>query len=58
MDVEKKPAVLPPLLTSAEIFAIRRKKLAERKEKIAELASAVVQNPEESVSMHHFLSIC
>lgn len=54
MDVEKKPAVLPPLLTSAEIFAIRRKKLAERKEKIAELASAVVQNPEESVSMHHF----
>lgn len=39
-----------PLLSGAELLAHRQQKLAERKRRIAELATAVIENPEENVS--------
>lgn len=39
-----------PLLSGAELLVRRQQKLAERKRRIAELATAVIENPEENVS--------
>ena len=40
-----------PVLSSSELIVARKKKLAERKQKIAELATAVIESPEENVSL-------
>lgn len=39
-----------PLLSGAKLLVRRQQKLAERKRRIAELATAVIENPEENVS--------
>ena len=47
-----------PVLTTAQLYAQRQHKLAERKQRIALLASAVMENPEENVSYGHFVTSC
>ena len=37
------------MLTTAELFARRQLKLTEKKETIAEVATLVIENPEENV---------
>ena len=37
------------MLTTAELFARRQLKLAEKKETIAEISTLVIENPEENV---------
>ena len=38
-----------PVLSSIELYALRQKKLAERKSKIANLAQEITENPEQNV---------
>ena len=40
-----------PVLSGVELVALRQQKLTQRKEKIAQLATSIVENPEESVSV-------
>ncbi|KAK7110009.1 nucleolar complex protein 3 homolog [Littorina saxatilis] len=49
-EVVEKEAEPLPELSGPELIAYRRKKLSDRKQRIAELATAVIENPEESVS--------
>lgn len=39
------------MLTTAELFARRQLKLTEKKEMIAEIATLVIENPEENVCL-------
>lgn len=50
-EVVEKEAEPLPELSGPELIAYRRKKLSDRKQRIAELATAVIENPEESVSL-------
>ena len=43
------PLGVPEVLTAAELFARRQLKLTEKKETIAEVASLVIESPEENV---------
>ena len=45
-DPAKEPL---PVLSNAELFALRRRKLAEKKENIAVCVFAVLESPEENV---------
>ncbi|KAL3864374.1 hypothetical protein ACJMK2_006064 [Sinanodonta woodiana] len=46
-QLQSEPIPLPAL-SSLQLFALRRKKLQERKMKIANLSNAVIENPEEN----------
>lgn len=48
-DQGKEAEPLPPL-SSVELLALRQQKLAQRKQHIADLATAVIENPEESMN--------
>ena len=43
-----------PVLSSVELYALRQKKLAERKSKIASLAQEITENPEQNVSFNFY----
>ena len=45
-------AGVPPVLSVAQLLAVRERKLMERKHLIAELASRLVEDPEENVSTY------
>lgn len=42
---------LPSVLTAAQLLALRERKLLEKKELIADLASRLVEDPEENVCL-------
>ena len=46
---EEEEEPLPPV-SMAELFARRRQKLQDQKQKMARLASSVIENPHENVS--------
>ena len=43
-----------PVFSSVELYALRQKKLAERKSKIASLAQEITENPEQNVSLNFY----
>nr|KAG5707619.1 hypothetical protein BaRGS_031001 [Batillaria attramentaria] len=45
---DEKNAEPVPSVSRVHLFAVRQRKLAERKQKIADLATSVIQNPEEN----------
>ena len=45
-----------PVLSDRELTLYRLKKLGEKKQRIAELSTAVIENPEENVSLDYVIS--
>jgi hypothetical protein len=54
MEAEEVQETAEPLpeLSTVELYALRQKKLNERKERIARLGSAVIENPQENVNIY------
>lgn len=50
IEVDEKSEKPLPVLSEVELFVQRQAKVKDRKEKIAGLASAIIENPEEGVS--------
>ena len=50
LEVSPVPSAPPPVLSMVELFNQRRQKLIQRKHRIAELSSSILENPEGSVS--------
>ena len=48
----------PPMLTTAALFAKRQEKLFQKKERIAELALLLIENPEENVGSVMWIVLC
>ena len=59
-DTVEQPTTALPTLTTVQLYAVRRQKLAERKTQIANAASSLLEDPEENVSKtfpQHFVII-